>query len=87
MDWPREYLKHLLQDNDLSQFKQQYLCERIIDEEYNYLLSLWVEYRKRTHDMPRSMNREAMKIHKELFYGIGKGEKYKLAKRESLRQF
>lgn len=68
-----------------TEFKREHLCEWVVDEEYQSLLDLWLEYRNRTHDLPASMNKEALKIHKSLFYNVPKDKKYQQAKMESLR--
>lgn len=69
----------------MNEFQRQYLCDFYIDPEYNAIFDLWVEYWKKTYDMPRSMNKEAMAVHESLFNGIAKDHKYYMAKRESLR--
>jgi len=66
-------------------FKKEYLGERIVDEEYQFLLNLWLEYRKQTDHLPVSKNKEAYRIHRLLFGNVHKGEKYQQAKMESLR--
>jgi hypothetical protein len=68
-----------------TEFRQEYLCEWVVDEEYQPLLDLWIEYRKQTHDLPASMGREALKIHKSLFDAVPKDKNYQQAKIESLR--
>jgi hypothetical protein len=66
-------------------FKQLFMASHITDEEYGMYLELWIKYRKLTRNMPQSMSREAFGIHKEIFFGLTKNEKYHAAKQESSR--
>ncbi len=68
-------------------YQSQYLQQWPNDAEYEYYLSLWLEYRKQTNHLPASENQRCLKIHNELFFGIKKSDKYKKAKIESSRVF
>ena len=68
-----------------DEFKREFLCEPSLDEEYLYYFDLWIKYRKLIHYLSVSQNREAYRIHKEIFEGLPKNDKYYEAKGNSLR--
>lgn len=68
-----------------QRFKELYQGTWEPDPEYEMYYKLWGEYRKRTHYLPRSMNKDAWKIHQSLFFGLPKNQNYIKAKEASLR--
>jgi len=70
---------------DEQRFKELYQGTWEPDPEYEMYYKLWIEYRKQTHHLPYSQNKQAWKIHQSLFCGLPKNHYYTRAKEASLR--
>lgn len=70
-----------------DEFKQLIYGSFKRDEDYEACLNLWFEYRRQTDHLPASKNQECLKIHRKLFEGIPRDEKYQRAKLESARKY
>lgn len=77
-------LKKIRNKMTQEEFKQLYMLEHVVDEEYELYRQLWDEYRVLTRDMGRSMSGECLKIHNRLFGNLPINKKYQKAKMDSL---
>lgn len=68
-------------------FRKELFGESIRDAEYDAFYEKWMDYRRQTNHLPTSANQECLKIHRKLFEGIPKNEKYQRAKIDTARRF